>query len=295
MVITMSRTRFRLALALLLSLPPLLGVGATPAAWAADRDDDDQLDAATQDLVNQGIALRREGKDQAALGLFLDAEKRVPRSVRVLLHVTTAAQAAGKWMMAYQYLQKASTYRNDPYFQKYRAAIRSVEEVIAQHVGQFRVVGSPNGAEVFLNGQLVGSLPMEAPAVVEVGSYELTVTRSGFFPLRRPVNVAGGGGLSQEAVDLKPADRISDQLAAIGPSAFLVQAERPDGDRQRSGPRWITWTLAASSVVLLGSSAVAFGIRERNARRWNDDALCLDDADVTATRQEICGGWRSAA
>src|SRR3954468_6702225 len=86
----------------------LLSVSGSAAAADRNGDDDAQLDSATLDLIHEGVALRRAGKDEAALNVFLEAEKHAPNSVRVLLHVTAAGQATGKWLLAFQYLQKAS-------------------------------------------------------------------------------------------------------------------------------------------------------------------------------------------
>src|SRR4051794_36302622 len=95
-------------------VPLVLGlVWALPAQGASDASGDDpQLEAPVQ----QGIALRRAGNDEAALSLFLDLERSNPDSIRVLLHITAAAQATGRWMMAYNYLRKAATHKNEPYY-----------------------------------------------------------------------------------------------------------------------------------------------------------------------------------
>jgi hypothetical protein len=155
----------------------------------------------TEALLRRGIQLRREGADEAALGVFLEAEAQSPDSVRVLLHVATAAQAASKWLMADEYLKKAAAHESDPYYQRYRAEIEEVRAATAQRVGQFRAVGEPEGAQVSLNGQVVGTLPMEAPKTVEAGTYVLEVTKPGFYRLRRPISVPGAV-LTRETVSL---------------------------------------------------------------------------------------------
>src|SRR5882724_4007182 len=71
------RARWQLALLALLTLSL-----AVPAAAASDANGDDpQVEAAIQ----EGIALRRAGNDEAALSLFLDLEHNNPDSIRVLL------------------------------------------------------------------------------------------------------------------------------------------------------------------------------------------------------------------
>ena len=137
---------------------------ATPSAAAEMAEND----ADVEGQVAQGIALRRSGNDEAALAVFLDLEKRDPDSVRVLLHISTAALAAGRWLLAYDYLQKASLHKDDPYYQRHRVSIENVERTIAERVGQFRARGTPAGAVVRLSGEVIGALPMDSVKAIEV-------------------------------------------------------------------------------------------------------------------------------
>lgn len=269
----------------------------TFSATAARADEDARLDAGTQDLVQRGIALRRSGKDEAALDLFLEAEKRSPNSVRVLLHVTTAAQATGKWLLAYEYLNKAGLYREQPYYQRYRSSIHTIEEAIALHIGRLRVLGSPRGAEVLVNGEPLGTLPLSEPKVLEAGSYVLEVRKPGYFPLRRPISVSAGLGLSQESIELNQnttaapgRESVVPRRSQKGPAAS-VQGQPTSPLRAQ----WITWTLAASGTALLATSGVALAVRENEASHWNDEGRCLDPASPMLTREQRCGDVRDSA
>ena len=70
-------------------------------------------DAVVEALIQRGIQLRRNNSDEEALAVFLEAEKQDPTSVRVLLHVVTAAQAAGKWLLADSYMRKVTALDSD--------------------------------------------------------------------------------------------------------------------------------------------------------------------------------------
>src|SRR3954471_16744803 len=167
-----SRPISRLLAALMLLLLTL--ANPVPARAATPSDD-----AAIEVAIQDGIALRRAGDDEGALSLFLDLERRSPNSVRVLLHITAAAQATGRWLLAHAYLRKAGSFKNDPYYVRNRAAVKAVEDAVARHVGQFRVVGQPAGAEVRLSGNLIGTLPLKEPVTVELGAYVLEVSKPG--------------------------------------------------------------------------------------------------------------------
>jgi hypothetical protein len=267
-----------------IALTLLFGLSVSTQAAAANNDangDDPQLEAPIQ----EGIALRRAGNDDAALTLFLNLERTSPDSIRVLLHITAAAQATGRWMMAYSYLRKAAAHRNEPYFVRYRTAIKGIEDAITQHVGQFRAVGAPDGAEVRLNGEVVGTLPMTDAKPIEVGQYILEVAKLGFYPLRRSVSIGPGSTLTQEAVELRPAALASTSaIASKSTRSAARDPEAPSGWRAR----WVTWTLGAATVASTATAAVALVYRNERADHWNSTG-CLDG---TKTREQVCGGVR---
>ena len=275
---------------LYLGLSVFTAAGLVSVRGAAQ--DDGQLETAAAELVQRGIALRRSGGDEEALRLFLDAERQAPDSVRVLLHVTAAAQATGRWLMAHEYLQKAAAFRSDPYYQRYRASIKNIEDAVAQHVGQLRVLGSPQGAEVLMNGESVGKLPMSSAQVVEVGSYVLEVKKPGYYALKRPINVTAGGTLIQEAVELKKQEP-STTLGAEAGAGWEQRSGRAGASEQSgNGSSWVTWTLAGTGLALAATSGTAFFLREREAEHWNDDSRCLQG---TLTREQVCGDVRNRA
>lgn len=245
-----------------------------------------QESAEVEAILKRGIQLRREGQDEAALAVFQEAEAQAPNSVRVLLHVATAAQAASKWLLADQYLKKADSHSNDPYYIRYRAEIEEVRSTTAQRVGHFRAVGEPSGAEVILNGQVIGTLPMENPKTVEAGSYVLEVNKPGFYRLRRPVSVPGGV-LTRETVELN--ERTGGGTEADAASGSPAE---PPSFWASSG---MTWTLAGIGAAAGVTSGVSFLLRERAAEHWNDNGRCLSGSttEVNSTRADLCGNVRN--
>ena len=284
-----SRTIARLATVVLLSLT---AVHVAPARAANAADNDDAIEAAIQ----EGIALRRAGNDEGALTRFLELERRDPSSVRVLLHVTAAAQATGRWLLAHDYLRKASAFKNDPYYVRNRAAVKSVEDAVARHIAELRVVGQPAGAEVRLSGNLLGSLPLKDPVTVELGSYVLEVSRPGFYPLRREIMLTAGGALSQEIVELRPNDEPRPHGRAPRSSNPTLA---PNSMRDNGATWWkaraVTWSLAGVAVAGAATTGIALVIREQKIERWNDDATCIDRQNVTRSREDVCGAERGAA
>ncbi|MGA2447317.1 MAG: PEGA domain-containing protein [Polyangiaceae bacterium] len=264
------------------------------SAFGADSADWGENDPGLDEAISRGISLRRAGNDEAALAVFLDVEKRDPTSVRVLLHISTAALAIGKWVMAYNYLQKASAHKDAPYYQRHLAAIENVARTIGERVGQFRVRGSPAGAEVRLNGEIVGLLPMNVSAVLETGLYTLEVSRPGYFSVRRPITITAHE-LAQEEIDLRD-ETSKEGRSVVEPNAAIARTQADSAPAQPwIRARWVTWTLAGAAVVLGTTSGIAFAVREQKANEWNDSgpgSPCLSQTNPQMTRGQICGSTR---
>jgi hypothetical protein len=245
-----------------------------------------QESAEVEAILKRGIQLRRDGQDEAALAVFQEAEAQAPNSVRVLLHVATAAQAASKWLLADEYLKRADSHNTDPYYIKYRTEIDEVKSATAARVGHFRAVGEPSGAEVILNGQVVGTLPMENPKTLEAGTYVLEVNKPGFYRLRRPISVPGGV-LTRETVELN--ERTGNAQDPNDPNGAPAE---PPSFWASSG---MTWTLAGVAAAAGVTSGVALFMRNRAVDHWNDDTRCLGSAasDPNVKRSDLCADVRN--
>lgn len=238
-----------------------------------------QETSSLETLIQEGIRLRREGEDEKALEVFRQAERLQPTSVRVLLHLATAAQAAGHWVDADTYIQRVFEYRDDPYYRRYQSDIGMVEQIIASRVGRFQVVGSPAGAEVRLDGRVVGHVPMEAPHRLEAGNYQFEVVSPGYYALRRSQRIPGGV-LTREVVELGKEVPLG---AATAPAD-----EGADASGSWWHQPWVGWTLASAGAASAVTAGVAFAVRERQASQWNDDSRCVVAGG--GTREQQCGG-----
>jgi hypothetical protein len=198
--------------------------------------------------------------------------------VRILLHLATAAQAAGQWIEADAYIRRVFEYRDDPYYRRYQADIAAVEQVIASRVGRFQVVGSPEGASVRLNGRVIGQLPMTEPERVEAGNYQLEVVARGHYTLLRPQRIVGGV-LTREIVELNSSRPLE---SSVGAEAGSLE------DRPWWSERWVGWTLAGVGVASGVTAGISFAVREDKASDWNDDSRCVPQDG--RTREEVCGG-----
>lgn len=250
-------------------------------------------DAVVEALIQRGIQLRRNNSDEEALAVFLEAEKQDPTSVRVLLHVVTAAQAAGKWLLADSYMRKVTALESDPYYQRHADAIDVVRRSIAARVGTFQAQGGPDGASVRLDGQLVGTLPMTAPASIEAGAYLMEVHKPGYYRLRRNVTISGGV-LTREPVELNRAIARGDLGAGSGTAASASGELGAEPDRSWWQSPAVGWTFLGLGVASGVASGISFATREDRVERWNDDR-CIPAGEPDDTREQNCGQFRDQA
>jgi len=240
-------------------------------------------------FVAEGIELRARGKDTEALRAFQKAAEIDPDSVRVQIHLATVYQALGNWLLADEYLSMALSRQNHPYVNRHRQTLEDAKRVIEANIGRLEIEGEPAGAEIRLNGRLVGTLPLAAPIRSTVGSFVLEIRHAGHYTSQRPI-VITGGGLVRESVSLEP--RPVGEAWRAGGAARANSGEMPDGAESGGGPAWLTWTLGGMAGVAGVTTVGALIFREVYAGRWNDNARCLE---VQRTRAEVCGGERDKA
>jgi len=233
--------------------------------------------------IEQAIALRRSGQDREALGEFQQAELISPDSARVQAHLAGTYQALGDWLRADEYMKRALAQTADLFVQRHRETLELALQKIEEHIGQLEVDGSPVGAEVRIDGQLKGALPLRQPIRTLAGSYTLELSRRGYYGVRRPVIVVGAQ-LTREVVHL------SADVPASEPAPRSTPGIAPD--TSSSTTSWLPWALGGLGLAAGGVSTVSWLARERHAERWNDDARCQRAGQ---TRDDVCGTERVAS
>jgi len=152
-------------------------------------------------LVKEGIALRRQGKDLAALKKFEEANT-VQESPRTLAQIGLAEQALGRWGAADRHLRGALSATDDGWISKNRKLIEQALKIVGQHVGQLEIVGSPVGSEVLVDGEVVGRLPLGGAVAATAGGVAVEVRAPGYVPVVRSAQIAVGG-LTRESFNLQ--------------------------------------------------------------------------------------------
>ncbi len=236
-----------LALLLITLSERAVGQGPAPAPAPAVNEV-----AESDALILQGLKLREQGNDEEALKLFVRAQQLAP-TPRALAQRALAEQAIGDWAQAELHLKEALTSSDDPWITRNRQALEGALAVIGEHLGYLQINGGVAGAELRLDGQHAGTLPLATPLRVVTGRPLLEVTLTGYYPVRREIAIKAGS-LSTESIELVPAPvqppPASEATHASRPAT--VEAASSEPSSLRALPPLVFWTAAGVTAVLGG-------------------------------------------
>jgi hypothetical protein len=237
---------------------------------------------ASEQLVEQAVALLDAGNDQDALLVLQQAAIADPTSARVRVHLAAVHQAMNEWLPAEEHLLFALGQQDDAYVTEHRDALSDALQSIQAHLSSLIVTGEPAGAEVFLDGQPLGTLPLELPTRVVSGTHVLRVSmrahRSYASSLETPPGV-----LVDQVVHLE-----DERAPVVRAPAKAYAPPATSSAEQADSSHWLAWTFAGVGGAAALTSAVAFTLREVHAGRWNSRA-CLEPG---RSRAEVCPGER---
>jgi len=259
----------------------ILGLGAlaTRPTRADDRDRESDR------LIRHGIELRKALDDEAAALEFQKAYDLV-HTPRAAAQLGLAEQALGRWEDAERHVREALRAPDDPWVVHNRATLAESMSTIQSHLGRVEVNGDPVGAEVAVNGRLVGRLPLTGPVIVSVGDVDIELRAPGYQRGQRTVKLVAGQ-YQRVVVNLTPEQAPPAARAAAAPAAepapagaaAVIQASAPQAEESPStGRRVAKWTAGGLAVAGLGVGVV-FTVRHyQNVSTFEaNPANCADD------------------
>ncbi|MDO9021811.1 MAG: hypothetical protein Q8S73_44885 [Deltaproteobacteria bacterium] len=226
------------------------------------------------ELLRRGVQLRQEGRDEAALREF-DAASRLSHEPRITAQIALAEQALQRWLDADRHLREALSAGGDVYIARHRAVLEGALRDVDRHLASVLVTGGTPGAEVWLNGEHVGTLPMQDAAQVSPGDVALEVRAAGHATTTRNLTVAAGETLREEvASSNRPAERSRSALRVTAPLAARPPALAPPSGSARGTAGWV---LLVGGVALTAGGMAGLVVADVNATSFNSNRLCRVD------------------
>src|SRR5436190_3736606 len=148
--------------------------------------------AEVEALISKGNELRRAGTPGPALPYFQKAYE-LARTPRTTGQLGLAELAAGYPVEAAEHLAIAlEAPPNDPSIAKFRQMLVDALAIAKSHIGELTISGSPAGAEVVVNGRVVGALPLASTVKLAASDSEVVVRAPGYGEHRESVRIAVG-------------------------------------------------------------------------------------------------------
>lgn len=231
------------------------------------------------DLVRKGVSLREQGKDAEALELFRTAYER-HKTPRAHAQMGLAEQALGRWVEAEADLEGALGVADDAWITGNRAALEGALEQIRRRLGSLEILCETPGGELWIDGRLIGRLPMPRPIRLPAGTVSVRIQAPGHTSVNRSVEVVAGR-LGRETFHMMPLEAVPN-TPPPGLSARVTEpppSPAPPGQR-RVVPRGVFWATVAATVVAGGLTTWS-GLDVLSANR---------DYEANPTREGYNGG-----
>jgi hypothetical protein len=284
-----------------------------------------------ESLIKHGVALRRQGNDAAALQEFRRAYDLTP-SPRAAAQMGLAEQQMQSWVDASRHLAEALREQGDPWIKKNRPVLESSLHTVESHVGRVLIGGEPAGAEVFVNGQNAGTVPLREPATVPPGPVRVEVRSPGYVTSALSI-VVPAGDLNRVEVRLERERAVTPGPLTARPGALtrasssedgpvprstgrreLVQqpmiepvheaaegseSDRPSEPSPSSTAHTARWIALGFTAVFAAGGAAGFLIREQNVKSFNGNRCSVDSRSGTlmspAGQATNCRAWSQNA
>jgi hypothetical protein len=223
-----------------------------------------------EQLIREGVQLRRSGDDRTAQGYFQRAYDiaKTPRSAAQLGLVELALEM---WQPAAQHLSEALGSQTDAWVQVKRTVLETALTNVRTHLGCLRLEGTPPGAHVRVAGVDRGALPLPGPVCVLPGSITIELEADGLAPSQRTVVLAAGQDQRVEMSLVRPTAAVAEPPAPA-PATLVVASPPPASAPARWRPL-AAWTTAGVAAALLVGGSVALIASNNNYDDFNNERI----------------------
>jgi hypothetical protein len=295
-----SRALTACALGLLLVWP-----GPLARLAAADEPLEQPADVA-KELVRQGIQLRKQGRDRAALELIRRAHQLAP-TPHSHAQLGLVYQAVGDFVRAERHLLEALGHGDHPWVARNRGALQTALIFTRQRLASVVLRRLPEQATVSVDGEPPEPVPADGTVRVAAGTVRLAVAAPGYRP--RVLEVTSAAETTRElpvVLEKEPAAAPPPvppatppptptspppvQPAGTTPPALTVRlpaSETLEIDAATQPPviqRRLAWSSAALGAAMLAVGVAGLVVREQRARQF-DGPGCLS---MSQTRLDNC-------
>jgi hypothetical protein len=270
--------RATLVLAACLSLPAVLPMLFPRAARAAEP-------AEVENLIRQGVELRQQGRDHAALPLFQRAYD-LEHTPRTAAQLGVVEASMGYWLAAERHLVEALAAPRHPFVAKNSDQLQQTLLAVRGGIGEIDIQGTPAGAEISVNGKSEGVLPLSKPLRANEGIAQIAITSPGFEEKRTSLQVVGGKKHRLNVALVPSAATTAARSEAGAPRAgktgrtartgVTAESQPPEPGSSSGAPAWVrplSWVGAGLAAVGIGVGAYGVSVLRSKGQEFNDHRI----------------------
>ena len=202
----------------------------------------------------RGLSLYGDGEFLLALVEFERAYQ-LSNNYKVLYNIGQVRIQLGRYAKAKEALEEYLKIGGSNLSTERTQAVNKDLATLAERTASLNVVTKEDGADISLDGKVIGTSPLTAPVIVDAGEHTLVLHKSGFYDSAQSVTLAG-----HDQIDL---------TVELKPIPVATQAKTNEGRPSQAPVKhsntamWATWGATGALAVTAGVFG-AYGISKAN-------------------------------
>lgn len=275
----MTRHASLLVLAAALSFTGTAAAQVKPTAPSGETD----VGVARQRFA-RGVELYKEGSYDAALAEFNKAYEIAP-NYRVLYNIAQVQRERHDYVAALKLFQQYLDQGGAEVTADRKDQVTKEITALKARVAELQVKADVEGGELWVDGTLIGVLPLGEPLLVSAGVRQVELRKPGFITSSKSLTIAGGEDVKVDFV-MRP-DRSNEFGPTPAPTRHDVEPEPvpPPPAKRSKVPMWVSLGAAAAFT----GGAVTFGVLTKKSDKKLDDELGKPDNEtgIESARDEL--------
>ncbi|MFK7998852.1 MAG: PEGA domain-containing protein [Polyangiales bacterium] len=183
-------------------------------------------------LMEDGLRLREEGRDEAALARFESCVEMQPDSGQAIGQVAFAEMALGHLVLAESHLSAALRHESDPWVSRHRSALEDTRDTLGARIATV-AIQLEGGIVTFTESGLTGTRPTPVTLRLSPGSHEIRILAPGFEPYTTTLHLEAGEAATHLPLMYPSVVEVSEHVAdpdLVVPRSSVI-VEEPDPTR----------------------------------------------------------------
>jgi hypothetical protein len=226
-------------------------------------------------LIDEGVELRKAGKEREALAKFREAYE-LEATPRALAQMALAEKSLRSYVDAEGHFEDALADADDPWIAKNREALETAKSYVANQLAWLVVTTNVAKAQLSVNGTVVGELPLSKPHRIVAGLTVVEVRRDGYVDGRSESTLVADE-VTEIRIDLEKL-----QPSKPGPAARPAPLPpSPDAPPPTEHASWTPWILTSAGISAVGLGiGIGLGVHTLNLKS-DRNAICPEQNCTT--------------